>query len=277
MDASIIIRTCDRRPMLLALLASVRDAKAAGSPPEIIVVDDGSTDGTANAVRERFPEVLVIAGAGVGPSAARNLGASRATGELLLFLDADGEVEEDWLHQMLLFAAPNTVLLGNAVDFHGGRVQSVPRRATFLGKSVRCRPERADTGPSCNLGMPREVFEALGGFDEELPYYFEDSDLCIRARRLGCRFRFVAGAVFRHHGTERKMGEAIRLQEKHSTYAMLKGYEESALRIVAFCITNTAWMLARYVWWSLRGKDKEARSLVRGWYEANASFLGPRM
>jgi len=277
MDASIIIPTRNRRTLLLALLESLGCATTDAKPAEIIVVDDKSTDGTTDAVREYFPQVLVLPGAGVGPSAARNLGASEATGDLLLFLDADGEVEASWLHQMLLYAAPNTLLLGNVVDFHGGRIQSVPRRSTFLGKSVLCQPGQANTGPSCNLGVARSVFEALGGFDEELPYYFEDSDLCIRARRMGFQFRFVKSAVFRHHGNERKTGEAIRLQEKHSTYAMLKGYEDSALLLIAFCTANTFWMLARYVWWNLCGRREEARLLMRGWYEAHTHFLGPRV
>lgn len=277
MQASIIIPSRDRRELLLALLASIDGALGGDTEAEIIVVDDGSTDGTAEVIRERFPDIKAVAGAGVGPSAARNRGAAEATGALLLFLDADGEVEASWLHHMLLYAAPDTILLGNVVDFRTGRVQSVPRRATFLGKSLRCQPGRANTGPSCNLGIPRAAFEALGGFDEELPYYFEDSDLCIRARRAGSEFRFVPEAVFRHHGAERKTGKAIRLQEQHSTYAMLKHYEGDWPRGLAFSVLNGGWMLGRCVAWCLRGHGADAARLLRGWGQAYIRYLQPRL
>ncbi|MBX3180006.1 MAG: glycosyltransferase family 2 protein [Candidatus Hydrogenedentes bacterium] len=278
MDVSIIIPARNSADWLCALLMSIADARRGGHTVEIVVVDDASTDGTVSAIRERFPEVRVLeTGQPSGPALARNIGARDATGELLLFLDADGEVDAGWLEAMAAAHDGRTILLGNVVDYHVPRAQSVPRRATFLGKSLHCRPERANTGPSCNLGVPRAVFESLGGFDEELTYYFEDSDLCIRARRAGVPFRFVEGAVFRHHGTEKKSGDAIRLQERHSTYAMLKIYEDEWFQIAAFSVLNAGWMIARYAWWTLRGRREDAARLARGWWEATMNFLGPRI
>ena len=61
--------------------------------PEVVVVDDGSTDGTARAIRTRFPEVKLISTPGLGPGLARNEGARAATGHLLMFLDSD----DKWL------------------------------------------------------------------------------------------------------------------------------------------------------------------------------------
>ncbi len=151
-------------------------------------------------------------------------------------------------------------------------MQSLPRRATFLGKSLRCKPARANTGPSCNLGVPRRLFEELGGFDEELPYYFEDSDLCIRARRAGAVFTFAEDAVFRHKGSEKKQGDAIRLQEAHSTYAMLKLYRGEPTKRMLFMVLNTAWMLARALVWRLRGRSEDAKRLWRGHREGMARF-----
>ena len=278
MQVSIIIPARNSADWLCALLVSIDRARKKSIRTEIIVVDDASTDGTPEILRARFPEVRVVAtGQPSGPAIARNRGAREARGGLLLFLDADGEVDPSWLLAMHASNDDNTVLLGNVVDYHVRRVQSVPRRATFLGKSLHCRPARANTGPSCNLGIPRAAFEALGGFDEELTYYFEDSDLCIRARRAGYGFRFVADAVFRHHGTEQKTGDAIRLQERHSTYAMLKHYEDSALRIIAFSLLNAAWLAARYLGWTLRRRSADARLLAQGWREAYARFLAPRI
>lgn len=278
MLASVIIPTRDRRALLSALLDSLARELGAREDVEVIVVDDVSCDGTASAVREGYPWVrLEVAEQPMGPSAARNLAARCASGRLLLFLDADGEVAEGWLEAMLAADDGATVLLGNVVDFLGGRVQSVPRRSTFLGKSLRCGPERANTGPSCNLGMPKGLFDALGRFDEELPYYFEDSDLCIRAKRAGAKFRFVAEAVFRHHGSEVKRGEVIRLQEAHSVYAMLKGYEGDWVRMVVFTVLNGAWVKLRVLTWSLTGRWRDVGLLVRGWVDGNVRYFGPRL
>lgn len=275
---SIIIPSRDRRAWLCALLDSLARELGGCDDVEVIVVDDASCDGTASAVAEGYPWVrLEVMEKAPGPSAARNRAARVASGRLLLFLDADGEVAVGWLEAMLAADDGHTVLLGNVVDFVGGRVQSVPRRSTFLGKSLRCRPERANTGPSCNLGMPKALFDALGGFDEELPYYFEDSDLCIRAKRAGAKFRFVAEAVFRHHGSEVKRGEAIRLQEANSVYAMLKGYEGDWVRMVGFTLGNWIWLQARVLMWCLAGRWRDAGLLIRGWVEGNTRCLGARL
>ena len=279
---SVIIPTRDRRALLCALLCALLDSLArepgARDDVEVIVVDEASCDGTAAAVTERHPWVrLEVGEKPMGPSAARNRAARLARGRLLLFLDADGEVAPGWLAAMLSADDGHTVLLGNVVDFVGGRVQSVPRRSTFLGKSLRCRPERANAGPSCNLGVPKALFDALGGFDEELPYYFEDSDLCIRAKRAGAKFRFVSAAEFRHHGSEVKRGEAIRLQEAHSVYAMMKGYEGDWVRMVTFTLGNGVWLLVRALSWSVTGRWGEVGLLARGWAEGNMRYFGPRL
>jgi GT2 family glycosyltransferase len=190
----------------------------------------------------------------------------------LLFLDADGAPAPGWLEAMLSRDDGATVLLGKVVNFGDGRPQGIPRRATWLGKSLPCAPERANTGPSCNLGMPASLFARLGGFDEELPYYFEDSDLCIRARVLGARFHFVPDAVYRHKGSPRKRGEAIRLQEKHSTYAMLKHYHNRPVLARLFSAANFLWMMARVLAWGVQGRLADARLLLHGWREAYTQF-----
>lgn len=274
---SIIIPTHNRRVLVLALLESLANEACPSSDQEVIVVDDGSTDGTTAAIVARYPDVRVLSlPATQGPSHGRNAGARVARGELLLFLDGDGEVTAGWLKAMVQRHTGSTVLLGNVVDFHGDRVQSLPRRSTFIGKSVRCGPERANTGPSCNLGIPRTAFEALGGFDEELPYYFEDSDLCIRARRAGYTFRFVPDAVFRHYGSEKKSGAAILMQEHNSTYGMLKYYEGDRPRLIAFTLMNGYWMVARLMVWLLCGRLTDGFRLLRGWASAHSRFVKRR-
>lgn len=275
--ASIIIAVRNRRDDLLECLRSLAAEPLDALGAEIIVADDASTDGTAEALeqfhRQTHPLKVLRLPEAHGPSAARNAAARIATGDLFLFLDSDGAVTPGWLQAMQDAHDGRTLLLGCAVDYHGGAVQGLPRRATFLGKSLRCRPGRANTGPSCNLGVPRAAFETLHGFDEEIPYYFEDSDLCIRARTAGYRFAYLPHAIFRHKGSPRKKGDAIRMQEHNSTYAMLKAYRHNPLMLAAFTAANTAWLAARLLPWLLTGRTHEARLLLTGWTTAHTRFL----
>ena len=87
MKVSCIIPTKDRCGMLLEAVASVYEQQ--GTTPEIIVVDDGSVDMTADRLREQYPEVRLVQTNGLGPGPARNAGAEAATGDILMFLDSD--------------------------------------------------------------------------------------------------------------------------------------------------------------------------------------------
>ena len=271
--ASIIIPTHNRLDDLEELLSALETTLEGDTLTEVIIVDDASSDGTCQKLQAAYPWVQLIASnENAGPAAARNVGARAASGMLLLFLDSDGVPEHNWLEAMMDAQEEGTVLLGCPVDYDTGRVQSVPRRATFLGKSLPCAPHRANSGPSCNLGIPRDSFRELGGFDEEIPYYFEDSDLCIRARRAGCAFKFVPDAVFRHKGMERKKGNAIRMQEHNSTYAMLKHYQISIPTIAIFIILNSMWFFARLFVWGIQGRFSDCKQLFLGWVSAHGRF-----
>jgi len=271
--ASVVIATHNRQRDLEECLASLAAQPLEPHATEVIVIDDASTDGTVTELSACFPEVRWLRNeTNGGPAASRNRAAGEARGDVLLFLDSDGVVTEGWLERMLAHHDGGTVLLGCAVDYDGGRVQGLPRRATFLGKSLRCAPHRANTGPSCNLGVPKAAFDAIGGFDEDIPYYFEDSDLCIRLRKAGARFVYVEDAIFRHKGDERKKGEAIRMQEHNSVFAMLKAYRGNPLKLAAFTLANGLWLVLRLILWTLRGRVSDAARLWRGWRSAYARF-----
>jgi len=87
MKASCIIPTRDRRRMVCEAIDSALAQQCCDL--EVVVVDDGSTDGTSEVIRERYPRVLLVRADGVGCGPARNLGAEAASGELLMFLDSD--------------------------------------------------------------------------------------------------------------------------------------------------------------------------------------------
>src|SRR6188768_1936680 len=84
---SVVIPTRNRLAWLVRCLESVRSQRL--TPAETIVVDDGSTDGTADMVRVQYPTVHLFQAGGVGPAGARNLGIDQATSQYVAFLDSD--------------------------------------------------------------------------------------------------------------------------------------------------------------------------------------------
>ncbi|MBI1318878.1 MAG: glycosyltransferase [Candidatus Hydrogenedens sp.] len=274
---SIIIATLNRRELLLATLASIPWEHLKTVRGEVIVIDDGSTDGSAEAVREQFPQAVLHANtANEGLSQAHNRAGRMARGSLLINIDSDVEVSVAWLDAMLAADDGRTIIAGRVMDFITGREQGGPRRSTFLGKSLRTTPERANVAIGCNLAIPKAVFEALGGFDEDLPCYFEDRDICIRARDAGYAVRYVPDASLRHKGSETRVGDAVRQQERNSTWAMLKRYRGKPLHLLAFTLGNGLWLAIRLALWGAKGRFADCRRLLTGWWQAYARFVAGR-
>ena len=274
MRAAIIIPVYNRRDDLRECLLALPEETLRTRDCEVIVVDDGSTDGAGEMVAAEFPHVRLARTEGnSGPAHARNIGSRLARGALLVYLDSDAVPEPGWLDALLAHDDGDTVLIGHTLDYHTGVVQGGPRRATFIGKSLPCRTDRANTGPSCNLAAPRRCFDAVNGFDESIPYYFEDSFFCINARRAGFRFTYVAEAVVRHKGSAVRQGQAIRLQEHNSVYAMLGLYRRSWPKLLAFTAANGCWLAWRVLYWGLTGRIGDVRLLLDGWTGAHKRFL----
>ncbi len=265
--------TRDRRDDVAECLTPLTPERLDVLGGEVIVLDDASTDGTAEMLAVQFPWVRVVVNpTNVGPGPARNLAAATARGALLVFVDSDAVPCEGWLGQLAAADDGKSVLIGKVLDYNSGAVQYGPRRATFLGKSLRCRPERVNTGGAGNMAIPKSLFDSVGGFDPEIPNCFEDSWLCIRLGRAGARFRYVADAIVRHKGDTGKHGDEIRMQEHNSTYAMLKFYADTPLMRAAFTVCNALWMALRRVAWTFTGRGEDAALLWKGWVTAHRRF-----
>jgi GT2 family glycosyltransferase len=168
---------------LARCLAAVGASRPPGLTAECVVIDNGSTDNSAEAGRSLGARVLSAPGLKV--AALRNRGAAMARGEILAFVDADHEIGPAWIRAALDVFTDDRVGAAGALYLPppgGSWVQQI------YG-ALRGRTEgREDVHwlGSGNLAIRHELFNALGGFDEALETC-EDVDLCQRIRRQGWR------------------------------------------------------------------------------------------
>ncbi|HKY32179.1 MAG TPA: glycosyltransferase family 2 protein [Candidatus Polarisedimenticolia bacterium] len=226
---SVIVVSWNSRAFLEGCLASV--AGQTHPAVELIVVDNGSTDGSADLVRERFPRATLVRNASnTGFSAANNLGLKRAGGAYILFLNADAVLQPDYLEEALKpFAADRRVgmVAGKVLRFDRltldttGQILTRGRRARERGYG------RPDAGQYERGG---EVFAVCGAvalvsrrmvesvslegefFDEDFFAFMEDLDAGWRARNQGwiCAYQPSAVALHYRGGTQQGSRHPVR-------------------------------------------------------------------
>lgn len=159
---------------------------------EVLVCDNGSTDASrevALSYADRLPIRVVDASAVRGPAHARNRGVEEAAGLLVAFCDADDEVAPDWLATMVAALREDAFVAGRVdVDKLNGATGLKLRDSRVMHQQVGLQTSgiagnlpHAGAG---NMGVHRDVFRAVSGFDESLRC-LEDSDLCWRIQRAG--------------------------------------------------------------------------------------------
>jgi hypothetical protein len=185
----------------------------------IIVVDNGSTDGTAEAVKGRYGDRvdLVRNDANLGFAGGNNVGidhALRQGADFVLLLNNDTVVDPDLVGNLLaaMLPSPRIGITGPKIYFHDS-----PDRIWFAGGEVHlCKgitrhrgirekdrgqydePIETDFITGCAMMVKREVFSAIGKLDESYPAYFEDTDFCMRARRAGFLVVYAPGGRVWH-------------------------------------------------------------------------------
>jgi len=166
---------------------------------EVIVVDDGSTDGTA-AVAAAHAGVRVLRTGGGGQPAASNAGVGAASAPLLAFTDDDTLPAPDWLERGLTaFGRDGADLVAGRVELTTGNPPTTPELLD-VGRGYLDQERNAAEGfgATANLWVGRETLIGLGGFDERAAFQTHDRDLGDRARAAGLRVGYAPDSVVRH-------------------------------------------------------------------------------
>jgi GT2 family glycosyltransferase len=227
-ELSILLVNWNTREMTLECLRSVF-SETLHTSFEVILVDNASSDGSAEAIAAEFPEVILMAEAiNHGFGRATNIQALKARGEKLLLLNTDTVVLEGAIDALMDFSRrrPDAMIWGGRTLF-GNRTlnptscwtRSTPwnqltealclsalfpksrllNPRTMPGWARDCERE-VDIVTGCLLLIGRDLWGRLGGFNPRYFMYGEEVDLCLRARRLGARPAITPNATIIHYG-----------------------------------------------------------------------------
>jgi N-acetylglucosaminyl-diphospho-decaprenol L-rhamnosyltransferase len=253
---SVVIVNYNRAALLREAIASVL---AQTQPPaEVIVVDNGSADGSADAVEREFgPAIkLVRLDHNLGFAGGNNAGVRVATGEWIALLNNDAVADARWLAEMTARATPGTGLVAcriavaerrDLLDNLGVALwpDGMSRGASHYLRAAEAG-ERAPLIPSgCAALVRRSAFHEAGGFDESFFCYSEDTDLFLRIRLLGHGCALAGRAVVYHRGGGGTMGrisaDKIYYVERNRIAVLLRYYPLAAV------ILSPVFTLHRYL------------------------------
>ncbi|MFO7524031.1 MAG: glycosyltransferase [Ignavibacteriaceae bacterium] len=230
MDLSIIIVNYNVKVFLQNLLDSIQKASS-GIQSEIIIVDNASDDGSVEFLRDKYPQInLIVNETNLGFGKANNLGLEKARGKFILLLNPDAIVAEDTFSRMIDFfnQTPEAGLAGCKILNPDGTFQLPCRRSfpgpwtsftkvtglsTLFPKSKifarynltyldENQTYEVDAISGSFMMMRKEVYEKVGGFDEQFFMYGEDLDLCYRIQKSGYKVYYVHSAQIIHYKGE---------------------------------------------------------------------------
>lgn len=276
-EVSYVIPSYRGRDLLTPCLRSVL-SQSSTAGREIIVVEDASGDGSAELVRENFPEVLlVINRRNLGPAAAKNVGAARARGRFIAFLDNDVELFPDWEEAMLdrfrreggdLAACASRLLspeTAGSINGAGGMINLLghawDRGFPDEGGCLFQYPIPVSYACTAAMMVRREALQEVGGFDERLRYAYEDADLGWRLNLLGYRVLYEPRASA-WHCRNTTLGGGMPFNKYH--------YERGRLRSWVKNLEGETlkWLGREYLSWffhQLRSESEKALSPRERW------------
>ena len=195
---SVVVATYNAAHTLDGCLASLPNLRYPNY--EVIVVNDGSTDGS-DAIIQRYP-FKIITTPNKGVSAARNEGMRAATGEIVAYIDSDARADRDWLSYLAAtFLESNVVGVGgpNFLPPEDNWVANCVYRSPGGPTQVMLNDQAAEHIPGCNMAFWKWALEEIGGFDPIFTRAGDDVDICWRLLEKGYQIGFHPSAVVWHH------------------------------------------------------------------------------
>jgi GT2 family glycosyltransferase len=232
---SIVIVTFNHREVISRCLDALQQTLGADS--EVLVIDNASSDGTPDLIRECYPWVtLVRSDTNDGFGAACNRGAAQTLGEYLVFLNPDTEPQPGWLEPVVDaletlpragMATPKILLAQSPehVDAFGNEVH-ISGLTTCRGWGQRSElfqhVEEVSAISGACFAIRKDLFHSVGGFDERYFLYYEDTDLSLRVRFAGYRCVAVPQAKVLHDHRPGFSPAKLRYLERNRWWTLLK-------------------------------------------------------
>jgi GT2 family glycosyltransferase len=246
--ASIVVTTYNSAPYIRTQL----DAIARQQPfrdVEVVVSDNGSIDDTLQIVaayRDRFPRCMIVDSSDArGVAHAKNVGASAASGDSILFVDDDDEVGDGWLGAML-DALGGDPFVAARLEHHR---LNPPWTIAYRGEPqadglAGSNPPFLPHAFACSIGIRRSLHDAVGGFDESMLGGGEDNDYCYRIELLGTELRFVPSAIV-HYRHRRQLAAIYRQSRGYGQGAveLLNRYRQAGMRRPPAWRAFVSWLL----------------------------------
>jgi glycosyltransferase involved in cell wall biosynthesis len=245
-------------------------------PFEVIMVDNDSTDRSRQVVDAfcREPsngiEIRIFSEARPGASAARNRGALEARGVFLAFTDADCVAGRDWLADILPVFDDRRIgaVAGNIRGYTAtGCVDAFHNLFTLQGRTgdqeSHCFTLTAGGFPSANLVVRKMVLEQVGGFDEAIPVYGEDYDLCARVYAAGHVIKAISRGEVRHihrRGLWSTWRQAYNFGQAHGLLLAKHLHRHFILEIGPLVYRRSHWPVS--AWVDLSSADKKLLYLL---------------
>ncbi|MDQ6705801.1 MAG: glycosyltransferase, partial [Acidobacteriota bacterium] len=301
MNVTVIVVNWNRKLLLRACLASVHEQTRPAE--QVIVVDNGSTDGSVEMVRIEFPGVSVICNTNNrGFCAANNQGIAAARGDLVALLNNDAEADAHWLaalervfagqpevgmaaSKILVYEDPRRIDKAGHLIYPDG--QNRGRGTGAVDRGQFDRVEEVLWPDGCAAMYRKSMLDRIGGFDEDFFAYGDDAELGLRARIAGWKCVYTPHAVVRHHRASSfglKSARRLKLIERNRVLLAAKLFPWSLLWLNGFyylarlaagiaASVRGAGETALFPGW--RGKWTLARALIQG--DCEALLLLPKM
>ena len=220
MNISVVIPTYNRKELLKRSIDSVINQTI--KPSEIIIVDDGSNDGTEAMVKKKYDSLKLIKQKNKGASAARNSGIKASSGEWICFLDSDDEWKNDKLEKQIIamksnpsykFFHSNEIWIKN-----GKRINQKKKHKKYGGDIFKKCLDMCRISPSSVL-IDKSIFEEIGFFNENL-VVCEDYELWLRICDKYEVFFIDEPLIFKYGGHQGQLSYSIDSIEYHRIKAL---------------------------------------------------------